>query len=140
VTLSPLGAAIAELGADAGVTAITTRIRPVEPGENDAKGPGSYVPFVVLVTLDDPWQASTAIAMTSLGLRCYAETFARAEMLYLACAAVFHRRGPRVATSGLGIYYSSAVGGPTLGKDPDTQQPYAYGVVELNRSIQAIPV
>lgn len=140
MTLSPLAAAIAELQADVPVKAITTRIRPIEPGTNDALGPGSYVPFVVLSTLDDPWQASTATASTSLGLRCYAETFSKAEVLYLACAAVFHRKGPRIATSRLGIYNSLVVGGPTLGKDPDTQQPYAFGVVELNRSIQAIPV
>lgn len=138
--LSPLAAAIAELQADAAVKAITTRIRPIEPGENDAKGAGSFVPFVVLATLDAPIQATTATAAVSLGLRCYAASYAAAEALYLACSAVFHRAGPRIASTRLGIYNSLAIGGPTLGKDPDTAQPYAFGVVELNVSIQAIPV
>lgn len=138
--LSPLGAALAELQADATVAAITTRIRPVEPGTNDAKGPGEYLPFVVLSTLDALWQATTATSSVSLGMRCYAATFSGAEALYLACAAVFHRAGPRIAASRLGIYNSLALGGPSLGKDPDTTQPYAFGVIELNVSIQAIPV
>jgi len=137
--LSPLGAAIAELSADVTVSGITTRIRPVEPGAADAKAPGSYVPFVVVSVLDAPWQASTATSNVMLGLRCYAATFAAAEALYLACTAVFHRKGPRIATSRLGIYNSVAAGGGTFDKDPDTQQPLVYGIVELNVSIQAIP-
>jgi hypothetical protein len=136
--LTPLGAAIAELLADDTVKAITTRIRPVEPGENDARGSGQYVPFVVLSTLDAPIQATVATSSVSLGVRAYAATFSAAEALYLACIAVFHRRGPRIAGSGLGIYNSLAIGGPTLGKDPDTQQPVASGVVELNVSIQPV--
>ena len=139
MTLSPLSAAVAELLADATVAAITARIRAVEPAPGDAKGAGSYLPFVVLSTLDAPWQAATATSSVSLGLRTYAATYPAAEVLYLACAAAFHRRGPRVATSRLGIYNSLAAGGPTLDKDPDTAQPYAYGVIELNVSIQPIP-
>lgn len=138
MTLSPLGTAIAELLADGTVSAITTRIRPVEPGTADAKGPGQYVPFVVLSTLNAPIQAPTATSSVSLGLRTYAATYSAAEALYLACLAVFHRRGPRIATSGLGIYNSLAVGGPSLGKDPDTAQPFAWGVIELNVSIQPV--
>ena len=73
--LSPLGAAAAELLADATVTAITTRIRTIEPAPGDAKASGSYVPFVVLTTLDTPWQAPTATSVASIGMRCYAATF-----------------------------------------------------------------
>jgi hypothetical protein len=138
--ISPLAAAIAELQAAPTVTAITTRIRPVEPASGDALGPGSYIPFVVVATLDAPWQAETATSVVTLVLRCYAATYPAAEALYLACAAVFHRRGPRIATSRLGIYHSLASGGPALDKDPDTSQPYAYGTIELATSIQSIPV
>ncbi|HEY8819056.1 MAG TPA: hypothetical protein VIM25_09580, partial [Candidatus Limnocylindrales bacterium] len=106
MTLSPLGTAVAELAADIAVKAITTRIRPIEPGTADAQGPGDYVPFVIVSVLDDQWQAPTATATVTLGLRCYAETFAKAEALYLACAAVFHRKGPRISASQLGIYNS----------------------------------
>jgi hypothetical protein len=136
--LSPLGAAIEELYAAPGVTAITTRIRPTEPSAGDAKGAGAYLPFIVLAVLDPPWAPGTATSSVTLALRCYAATFPAAEALYLACAAVFHRRGPRVAASGLPIFGSVVEGGPTLGKDPGTSQPYAYGVFRLNVSTQPI--
>ena len=137
--LTPLGAAIAELLADGTVNGITAgRVRPVEPGENDAKGAGHYVPFVIVSTLDAPIQATVATSAVALGIRAYAASFAAAEALYLACIAVFHRRGARIAANGVGIYNSLAIGGPTLGKDPDTQQPVASGVVELNVSIQPV--
>jgi hypothetical protein len=140
MTLSPITAAIAELQADTAVKAITTRIRPIEPGPGDALGPSGYIPFVVVSILDQPWQAPTATSSVSLGLRCYAADFPKAEALYLACAAVFHRKGPRIATSRLGIYNSLAQGGGTPDKDPDTKQPLFWGVIELNTSIQAIPI
>jgi hypothetical protein len=137
--LSPLAAAIAELAADPTVSGITSRIRPIEPGAQDALGPGKYVPFVVVSVLDAPWQAETATSSVTLGLRCYAPTFATAEALYLACAAVFHRKGPRIATSRLGVYNSLVTGGGVFDKDPDTAQPLVHGIVELNVSIQATP-
>ena len=59
--------------------------------------------------------------------------------LYLACAAVFHRKGPRIATSRLGIYGTLADGGGTPDKDPDTKQPLWWGIVQMNVSVQAIP-
>lgn len=138
-TLSPLGAAVAELLADGTVTAITTRIRPIEPGALDDKGADSYVSYVVVSVLDAPWQAATATSSVTLGLRCYAPTFPGAEALYLACAAVFHRKGPRIAKSRLGIFNSLVTGGGTFDKDPDTQQPLVHGIVEMNVSIQATP-
>jgi len=138
-TLSPVAAAVAELRAAAGVSTITTRIRAVEPAPGDALGAGSWVPFVVLSQLDAPYQAPTATSSVTIGMRCYAASYPDAEELYLACAAVFHRAGPRIAASRLGIYNSLALGGGTLDKDPDTAQPYAYGVINLNVSIQTIP-
>jgi len=130
---------VAELASDSAVKAITTRIRPIEPGVADALGPGEYVPFVVLSVLADPWQAPTATASVTLGLRCYADSFAKAEALYLACAAVFHRKGPRIAASRLGIYNSLVLEGGVFDKDPDTKQPLVHGVIELNVSIQPTP-
>jgi hypothetical protein len=138
MTLSTLGAAVAELTDDTAVRAITTRIRPVEPGVGDALGAGHFLAFVVVSVLDAPIQAPTATSSATLGLACYAETFAKAEALWLACLAVFHRRGPRIAASGLGIYNSLAIGGGIFDKDPDTAQPLVRGIVELNTSIQPI--
>lgn len=153
MTLSPLQAAIDELALDAGVQAIVPldatgvrRIRPVEPAGKlgtdlgDARGAGAWIPFVVVSVLDPPWHAGTATSSVTLGLRCYAASFAVAEALYLACAAVFHRKGPRIAASRLGIYSSVVQGGGTHDKDPDTRQPLVHGIVTLNVSTQAIPV
>mgnify|MGYP001360968802 FL=1 len=152
MTLSPLTAAVAELAADAAVRAIVGvdatgiyRVRPVEPlgtvgtVPGDARGPGAYIPFVVVSVLDAPWQAGTATSVVTLGLKTYGATFAAAEALALACAATFHRKGGRVATSRLGIYSSLTQGGPQLDKDPDTSQPLAHLIVVLNTSIQPIP-
>ena len=137
--LSPLAAAIAELAADPAVSAITTRIRPVETSAGDSLGAGSYQPFVVVSTLDAPWHGGTATSAVFLGLRCYAATYPAAEALALACAAVFHRRGGRIAASRLGIYSSRVEGGPQLDKDPATGQPLAHLTATLNTSIQPIP-
>lgn len=143
--ISPLAEGIAELADDTAVQTLvgtdaanTYRIRPVEPAPGDAKSPGKFVPFVVLSVLDAPWRANTATSAVALGLRCYAETYAEAEALFLACAAVFHRKGPRVSTSGLGVFHSLVQGGGTPAKDPDTSQPYFYGIVELAVSVQPI--
>jgi hypothetical protein len=138
--LSPRQVGIAELLADATVTAITTRIRGVEPAEGDEQGPGAYLPFVIVSDHDLPWEAGTATSQAVIALRAYAATHAAAETLYLACAAVFRsRKGPRIATSRLGIYSSYAEGGGTPDTDPDTGQPYRYGDVVLNVSTQPIP-
>jgi hypothetical protein len=143
--LSPLAAAVAELAAAAGVQSIVgvdaagvRRIRPVEPGPGDALGPGKYQAFVVVSQLGAPWATGTATSSVTLGLRCYAATHALAEALALACAAVFHRAGPRVAASGLAIYGSTVQGGPQPDKDPDTRQPLAHLIVGLNTSVQAV--
>lgn len=136
MNLSPLGAAIAELTDDGAVSGITTRIRPVEPGAGDVLGAGHFLPFVVVSVLDQPHQPPTATSTATLGLACYGTTFAAAEALWLACAAVFRRKGPRIAASGLGIYNSNVIGGGVFGKDPDTAQPLVRGIVELNTSVQ----
>lgn len=138
--LSPLGAAVAELLADTAVTAITTRVRPVEPGVGDAKSVGSYVPFVIVSVLDAAPMGHMGIRDVTLGIRAYAATFALAEALWLAVEAVFLDKGPRIATSRLGIYHSQVVSGPTFDKDPDSQQPLVHGIVSYPTTISAVPM
>lgn len=138
--LSPLGAAVAELQDDTAVHAITTRIRPIEPGVGDALGAGKYVPFVVVSVLDALPIGHTGVRDVTLGLRCYAATFAAAEVLALACEAVFIDKGPRIAASRLGVYHSQVVGGWTPDRDPDTQQPLFHGTVSYPTTIAAVPM
>jgi hypothetical protein len=137
--LSALGAAIGELAADAGVTAITSRIRPIEPAPGDAKGPGSYLPFVVVTVLDAAPMGHMGIREVTLGVRCYAATYPAAEALWLACEEVFLDRGARRTTSGLGVYHSVIQAGGTPDRDPDTFQPLFSGIVRYPVTIHAVP-
>jgi hypothetical protein len=140
---SPIAAAIAELLADPTVRAITTRIRPIEPAAGDALGPGLYIPFVVVSMLDPGLIARLGISDSTLGIRAYAESYAKAEVLWLACQAVFINRGARMAASRLGIYHSQVVGGGTPDHDPippvGTGQPLYHGIVNYPTAIAAIP-
>ncbi len=138
--LSPLGAAIAELQDDATVHAITTRIRPIEPGAGDAKGAGQYVPFVIVSVLDALPMGRVGVRDVTLGLRCYAASYADAEALALACEAVFLNKVAHVASSRLGVYHSQVVGGWTPDRDPDTQQPLFHGTIHYPTAIAAVPM
>lgn len=135
--LTPLGAAIAELLADAAVVAITTRVRPIEPAAGDALGPSSYLPFVVVSVLDSPARSRMPIRDVQLGLRCYAATFPAAEALWNTCEAVFLNRGARAAASGLGVWFSRPRSvGPD--SDPDTRQPVWHGIVDYPTTIASV--
>lgn len=148
--LSALQAAVAELAADAGVIAIVgldqynvRRIRPVEPlgtvgtTPGDARGPGAYIPFVVVSVLDSAIVTLEPIREVILSLRCYAATFTAAEALWLACEDVFANRGQRAAASGLGIWFSRTRSiGPD--KDPDTKQPLWHGTVRMPTTLASV--
>jgi hypothetical protein len=138
--LSVLGAAIAELQADAAVARITTRIRPVEPAPKDALGPGLYQPFVVLSVLSAAPLGHMGVREVTIGVRCYGATYPEAEALWLAVEAVFLDRGARVATSRLGVYHSQVISGGEFDRDPDTKQPLVHGVVSYPVTIHAVPM
>jgi hypothetical protein len=138
-TLSPLAAAVAELLADTPVTTITSRIRGVEPAPGDALGAGKYQPFVVVSVLDAAPMGHMGVRDVTLGIRCYAATFALAEALALAVEGVFRDKGPRIATSRLGVYHSQVIAGWTPDKDPDTAQPLFHGIVSYPSTIAGVP-
>jgi hypothetical protein len=135
--VSPLEAAIAELGDDATVAAITTRIRGVEPDAGDALGAGSYQAFVVLTVIDAPYIGHTGIRDATIGIRAYAATWPDAEALYQACEAVFRDR-PARKVSGVGVYHSQVVSGGIPDRDPDTQQPLYRGVIAYPTTTAAV--
>ena len=149
--LSPLQADIAELAIDSGVIAAgvgldqynVRRIRAVEPlgtvgtTQGDARGPGAYIPFVVVSVLDSAVVTREPIRENVLSLRCYASTFAAAEVLWLACEGVFLNRGQRAAASGLGIWFSRPRSiGPD--KDPSTSQPLWHGTVRMPTTLASV--
>lgn len=141
--LSPLAQAIAELLADTAVKAkVADRVRPIEPtgGTNgDVQPPGSWKRFVVAGYLDAPERPGLPVVDAALFIRAYGTSFPDAEALLEDCRAVFRRKGPRVATSRLGVYRSDVTGGGALDKDPDTAQPYGYTVITMIATTAAVP-
>lgn len=124
------GAVLVELRNDAVVTAITDKVRAHYPGPDDAKGPGEYVPFVVITDLGGTPMRRVPIQRGLVGLRAYGVTPQGAKALYVACSNVFHDIGPR--THGSVLIYDSADGtGGSEGADPRTKQPYVEGVIDL---------
>lgn len=149
--LSALSAACAELAGDSAVIAIVPldasgvrRIRSVEPASKtatdpgDARGPGAYIPFVVVSILDNPPRPRMPIRNVVLGIRAYAATYPAAEALWLACEAVFRDRAARVAASGLGIWFSTIQAGGISDRDPDTKQPLFSGAVNYPTTIASV--
>jgi hypothetical protein len=131
MAINPKPTIRAELLADTVVAGRTRRIRWDEPDEGDAKGPGSWQRYIVLVMLGGAPDPLLPIAEIRVGLRCYGETQDDADALYGACSDALHGRGPRVGADGVGIYISDDETGPTPDTDVDTGQPLAYGVISL---------
>ena len=132
MTLDPFGKVLIELGQDAVVTAITDRIRGHVPGPEDAKGPGEYLPFVVVSDLGAiRGRRGLPIQSPSVNIRCYADNYSNAKALYLACQDALHDVGPRIHANGLGIYASHDATGGSEGSDPRTHQPYIEGVFDF---------
>lgn len=138
--VSPLGAAISELHAAGTVTAITTRIRPIEPGEGDALSAGSYIPFVVVSVLDSRPLGHMGVRETTLDIAAYHSTWPLAEALWLACESVFLDGQARLGPNRIGIYNSQVTSGGVPDRDPDTKQPLFRGVVTYPTALVAVPM
>lgn len=135
--VDPTGRLVIELRSDAGVSAITQRIRVAEPDSGDALGAGKYVPFVVLVRLGYRRLARAPIQSVTYVARCYGVTHQGATQLAMAVSAAVHGRGHRIS-SGVAIFGSLDTGGSGSGKDPDTGQPHEDVVIQLGASTEVI--
>ena len=139
MTLDPFGKALIEIRDDTAVALITDRIRGHEPAPGDAKGPGEFVPFVVLTDLGSlRGRRGIPIQTIRINCRAYAATYTAAKALFLACSDAVHDVGPRVHTNGLGIYISHDDTGGDEGFDPRTHQPYVEGVFEFLATTSAV--
>jgi len=143
---------LTEIRDDADVASITTRIRGGEPGSpvihpttkavidlGDRRGPGEYVPFVVLVQLTSPREKGIPVQRARIAARCYGRTYQEAASLYAAVSDAVHNIGPRVHANGLGIYQTFDDTGGTEEKDPDTGQPLYTFVIEAIGTTQVVP-
>jgi hypothetical protein len=108
----------------------------IAPG--DVRGPGEYVPFVVLNRLGGPPHPTVPIQTVRIGIRCYGRDDREAAVLRNACSRVLHGRGPRTFANGLGIYVSHDTTGGAQDEDPDTDQPLETFVVEAIATTQAV--
>jgi hypothetical protein len=95
----------------------------------DARGPGAYIPFVVVALYHGTALPATAIRETALIVRCYGTTRGQAWALWLAVEPVFRNRRARMSGT-LGVWNSSIVPGSVLPDlDPSTSQPLVYAIV-----------
>jgi len=122
--IDPLGLVLTGIRDDAAVAALTDRIRGGEPAEGDAQAPGHYQRFVVLVRVGHTRERRAPVQELRLAARCYGSTFADAAALAGAVSDAVHAVGPRLASSGIGIYGSFEDSGLGATKDPDTGQPH----------------
>lgn len=133
----PLGRILTELRDDADVSAITTRIRGGEPmgktatDAGDARGPGAYVPFVVLTRLGRSRLARVPVQDVLIDARCYGATFQQAASLAGAVSAAVHGTGHRITPAGVAILGSMDAGGGEATKDPGTGQPYESVLISV---------
>ena len=143
---------LTEIRDDDAVAAIVgTRVRGFEPAAptvnpttgavispGDARGPGEYVAFVVLVQLDAVRLQRVPVQRAAVAVRCYGRTHAEAAALRWAVSNAIHLTGPRVHANGLGIYQSIDEAGGEQEKDPDTSQPLQTLVISSLATTQAV--
>lgn len=142
--LDPMGDMIGEARDAGGIAAIVgARVRGYEPQgatetyDGDAQGPGHYKAFLVLVALSVPPQRRVPVTFAEYAFRAYGRNVREAWDLYRAIVDAFHRQGPRLRSSGLGIYSTWVTGGAQE-KDPKTDQPYVTGTIQLTATTQAV--
>jgi hypothetical protein len=127
----PPASAAAELRVLPAILAAGIPIDLDEPLPGHQKGPGAYVPFVVVAFYDGTPIARTPIDATKLIVRCYGKTLGEAWGLWYACKPVFHDGRSRTSR-GVGIWHSG-VQSVTPDHDPQppvgTGQPCIYAVV-----------
>lgn len=137
--LDPLGALLVEIRDDVDVDSLVDgRVRGFEPAAGDAQGAGSYQAFIVLVSLGGPPDPRLPVTFGTYAARCYGTTGQNASAVWGAVVKAVHMAGPRLKTSGLGIYLSAVIDGGEQSKDPDTQQPVVIGTIRLIATAQAV--
>ena len=139
--LDPLGSLLTEIRDDIDVdTLVDGRVRGFEPAPGDAQPTGKFKAFVVIVTLDAPPEMGIPVTFATYGVRCYGATPQGAWAVWGAVVKAVHMIGPRLKSSGLGIYQTIVNGGGDQEKDPDTQQPVVMGTIRLIATTQVVSV
>lgn len=133
----PVGTIVTELR-DLGLA--SGRVAAGEAKAGWAKGPTEYQRFVVLVKLGRTIVGRAPVQVVRLAARCYGVTWQDAGELYGDFTDALHLVGPRIGPTGVGIYITRDDGGGTAEKDPETDQPYEIGVIELFATTDGVAV
>ncbi len=125
--IDPLRSILAEIAAAPVVAALVgDRVRRFEPAPGDARGPGEWQPFVVLLRLDGTLELGRLpVQHVPIAARAYGRSDHEATTLAGAIADALHNVGPR---GELYRTYTPSIG-PSL-RDPDTGQPYVEVLIE----------
>jgi hypothetical protein len=127
----PPASAAAELRLLPGILAAGIPIDLDEPAPGHGKGPGAYLPFVVVALYDATPIGRTPIDATKLIVRCYGATLGEAWRIWYVCKGAFHDGRSRTS-HGIGVWHSS-VQSVTPDHDPlppvGTGQPCIYAIV-----------
>jgi hypothetical protein len=113
-------------------------VRGGEPAQGDAKGPGAYQRFVVLSRLATARERRAPAQEVRIAVRCYGATYQDAAALHGEVSDLVHAKGPRLASSGIGVYASFDDAGQGATKDPDTGQPVEEFVLRVIAPTQKV--
>lgn len=142
-----LGAVIVEARTNAPLRALVdVRVRgrkpappdPDDPSSGDVQPRGKYKNYVVLDIVSAPPHPSLPMTYAEIQARCYGTNNDVAWEVWAALVGAFHREGPRVKASGLGIYRSLVIEGGTQDTDPFTDQPLVTGTIQVIATTQVV--
>jgi hypothetical protein len=103
----------------------------------DARGPGAYIPFVVVALYDGTPKRAVPVRLTKLIVRCHGASRGAAWALWSAVEPAFRDRGARMSADRLGVWHSGIVS-VTPDKDPLTDQPVVYAIVNYPTTLGAM--
>lgn len=142
----PTGYLLTTIRDNPAVAALTTRVRVGEPmgktvnaagtvtDEGDARGPGKYVRFIVLVRLGRSRLPHAPVQEVRYVARCYGQggnPWQDADNLAAAVSDAVHNLGHRISGGGVSVFGAYDDGGEGPTKDPDTGQPMSMVVIAL---------
>jgi hypothetical protein len=138
VLVDPVGKVLTEIRDDVGVAGwAEDRVRPGEPVEGDALGPGKYKRFIVVSVLGRARQRRLPVQEVRALVKCYGLTAQDAAAGAMLVSAAVHARGPRIRGT-VGIFNTWDEGGEGYQKDPDTKQPYETVIVSIDAATPPI--
>jgi hypothetical protein len=123
---------------DAGVAALTDRVRGGGPQGGDALPVGQWRRFVVVVRMGRARNTHSPLQWVRLAARCYGAgkdvQLAAVDAAALAGAVsdAVHEKMHRISTGGVSVFGSFDDGGSGMLTDPTTGQPYEVVFVDVN--------